>query len=601
VAFKNAGDGQGWFTAAAQRLFHGRCQTVFRMSTAGKSIDIARAFTDRRLFASCLGDLASWVVWFVILKACFAIGLDAAELAIFHEVAGPRSPPARLVRELWIIAGRRSGKSRIAALIAVFLAVFVKHKLAPGERGFVLIVAPTLSQSELVLSYARGFVEASAVLSRECEVTRDELRFKNGITITTASSLPDNLRGRTLCGAVIDEVSYLRDAGAVSDVEIYRALVPALATTQGLLVAISTPRRRSGLLFERHKSCFGVDDQNVLVVQGPSRLFNPLLDTATIEQQRASDPALAASEWDAEFRSDICQLFDDAMVDGAIDESRPLALPRQAGVIYRSFVDCGGNGSSSFSVAVGHTEDGKLIIDTVCTRSPPYNVVETVAQFAALLRGTYGIGETVGDYYAGSWPTDVWRDAGVKYLRATATKSEIYLEALGPFLRGAVSLPAEPRLLSQLKLLERRTRAGGKDVVDAGKQPDDAANACCGVIRELARRRGWLQVSGWESDAPEEETVTTRWKNPADVRQEAMLARARAPVSMVPPDVIMLQLGLTPRQVAMIERAAETVMPMNMRTGFERSVLDRLAPSPADGAVDVAIDLALHRLRREVA
>jgi hypothetical protein len=321
-----------------------------------------------------------------------------------------------------------------------------------------------------------------------------------------------------------------------------------------------------------------------------------LLDTATIEQQRASDPALAASEWDAEFRSDICQLFDDAIIDGAVDESRPLTLPRQAGTVHRSFVDCGGNGSSSFSVAVGHTEGGKLIVDTVRTRSPPYNVVETVAEFAALLRGTYGIGETVGDYYAGSWPSDVWRDAGIKYTRATATKSEIYLEALGPFVRGVVSLPPEPRLICQLRLLERRTRAGGRDIVDAGKHPDDAANSCCGLIRELARKRGWMELDGWRQ---EEETVTNRWEAPADRRQRQLLDRIRRPPAGMPVDVIMLQLGLTPRQVAMIERAAETVMPMNMRTEFKCSVLDRLAPSPADGAVDAALNIALDRMRRE--
>ena len=267
-----------------------------------------------------------------------------------------------------------------------------------------------------------------------------------------------------------------------------------------------------------------------------------------IAAQRADDPAGALSEWDGQFRSDICQLFDDAIIDGAIDESRPLALPRQAGTVHKSFVDCGGNGSSSFSVAVGHTEGGKLIVDTVRSVNPPYNVIETVAQFAALLRGTYGIGETVGDYYAGSWPSDVWRDAGIKYTRATATKSEIYLEALGPFVRGAVSLPPEPRLISQLRLLERKTRAGGRDVVDAGKHPDDVANCVCGLLRELHRKRGWMGLDGWRQ---EEETVATnKWEDPAAQRQEAMLARIRAPVAGMPVDLLLQQLALSERSNA---------------------------------------------------
>ena len=236
-------------------------------------VTISNAMSDARLFGSCFNE-PSWSTWRAVLKAACSEALTAEELELFHQVAGGRSPPAEPVRELYGIISRRGGKSRVGGLLAVYLAACVKHKLAPGERGFVLIVAPTLAQAELVFGYAKGFVEASPVLSREYEETRDELRFKNSVAITTASSLPENLRGRTLCGAVIDEVSYLRDAGAVSDVEIYRALVPALATTKGILVGISTPRRRSGLLFQKHKRCFGVDDQNVLVVQGSSKQFN---------------------------------------------------------------------------------------------------------------------------------------------------------------------------------------------------------------------------------------------------------------------------------------------------------------------------------------
>ena len=63
---------------------------------------------------------------------------------------------------------------------------------------------------------------------------------------------------------------------------VYRAVLPALAASSGPLVAISTPYRKTGSLHERHKSFFGVDDPDVLVIQGASQLFNPTLKQAMV-------------------------------------------------------------------------------------------------------------------------------------------------------------------------------------------------------------------------------------------------------------------------------------------------------------------------------
>jgi hypothetical protein len=40
---------------------------------------------------------------------------------------------------------------------------------------------------------------------------------------------------------------------------VYTAVLPALLTTQGMLVAIGSPYRRMGLLHAKHKRHFGVD------------------------------------------------------------------------------------------------------------------------------------------------------------------------------------------------------------------------------------------------------------------------------------------------------------------------------------------------------
>jgi hypothetical protein len=91
-------------------------------------------------------------------------------------------------------------------------------------------------------------------------------------------------------------------SSSMPDIETYRALLPALATTGGMLIGISTPYRRIGLLHQKHRDYFGVDDPDVLVVAGASQQFNPTLDSSVIERARASDPEAARAEWDAEFR-----------------------------------------------------------------------------------------------------------------------------------------------------------------------------------------------------------------------------------------------------------------------------------------------------------
>jgi hypothetical protein len=110
--------------------------------TAAITIDAAVA--DPNLLGAALGgDLGTWQAWRTTLKASFGIALSRDEARTFASVAGGRKAPAQRVRELWAIIGRRSGKSRVAALVGAYIAGLVDHrgKLSPGEIGTVLILA----------------------------------------------------------------------------------------------------------------------------------------------------------------------------------------------------------------------------------------------------------------------------------------------------------------------------------------------------------------------------------------------------------------------------------------------------------------------------
>jgi hypothetical protein len=140
------------------------------------------------------------------------------------------------------------------------------------------------------------------------------------------------VRGRTLIAAIFDEVAFWRDeTSATPDVEVYRAVLPSLATTQGMLIGISTPYRKLGLLHQKHRDHFGENRDDVLVVQGGTQAFNPTLSDATIAAQRLVDPTAATSEWDAEFRTDICSFLDDQLIDAAVEPGRPVKCTLQEG------------------------------------------------------------------------------------------------------------------------------------------------------------------------------------------------------------------------------------------------------------------------------
>jgi hypothetical protein len=91
---------------------------------------IDKVLTDSRLLGAGLGDIETWATWTIALEAAFALPLMDEERKTFAAISGGRVLPLKRVRELWCIIGRRGGKSRMAAALACYFALFVKHKLA---------------------------------------------------------------------------------------------------------------------------------------------------------------------------------------------------------------------------------------------------------------------------------------------------------------------------------------------------------------------------------------------------------------------------------------------------------------------------------------
>jgi hypothetical protein len=459
------------------------------------AVPIEVALAEHELLGAALGDIDTFGTWVAALKAAFGEELNREERRAYDAISGSRQPPAKRVRELWAVVGRRGGKSRMAAAIAVYLATLVNHagKLAPGELGYIMVLSSTIGQAKTVFGYALAFLEASPILRQllDGEPTADEIRLKGGIVIATHTNSFRSVRGRTLLGCIYDETAFWRDdAGANPDVEVHRAIVPALLTTKGMLVAISSAYRKVGLLYSRHRDYFGKDDDRILVIQGGTTTFNPTIDADDIDQALRDDPTGARAEYDAEFRTDVAALLDDATIEAAIDHGRPLELAPRKGVSYVAFADASAGRHDAFTFCIGHREGEKdasrFVVDVIRGRRPPFDPKTVAAEYAALAR-EYGCDKVIGDAYAGEWVSSAFRDAGIAYTKSELPKSGLYLEGLPHFMRGVVSMPELPILVRELRLLERRTHRSGKDSVDHGRNgSDDHANVLFGAL--------WLAV-----------------------------------------------------------------------------------------------------------
>jgi phage terminase large subunit-like protein len=199
---------------------------------------LAEALRDPNLFAKFFRG-RSWDTWQVFLRALFAEGaINDEDLAIFQSCTGRTVWPTAVSSEAALIVGRRGGKSRTLALIAVYLATMRDYSpfLAPGEVGTIAVLAADRSQARVIFRFVLGLLKAVPLFADLIERNDTEqivLRNRLVIEITTASFR--SARGYSFAAVLCDEVAFWRsdETSANPDVEILRALRPGLASIPG--------------------------------------------------------------------------------------------------------------------------------------------------------------------------------------------------------------------------------------------------------------------------------------------------------------------------------------------------------------------------------
>lgn len=456
-------------------------------------MNIIEAMDDAALFGPWFAG-ESWLAWRVALAVTYGLPIGEDGAALFRQCTGRKITPTAQGREVWFIVGRRGGKTRIAALVAVYVACFRDYRahLAPGEMATVALIAADRRQARVLMRYIVGFLDAVPMLTqRVASRTKESITLTNRVVIEVHTANFRAVRGYTLVAVIADEVAFWRNEDSANpDTEILNGLRPGMATIPGaLLLCISSPFSRRGALWDAYRKHFAQDGDPVLVWQADTASMNPTVDPQVVAEAYEQDPDAAAAEFGAEFRRDIEAFVSREAVEAAVIPGR-LELPPISDVNYRAAVDPSGGSADSMTLAIAHrATDGRVQLDAVRERKPPFSPADVVSEFSELMRA-YRISRVVGDRYAGEWPREQFRTHGIVYDVADKSKSDYYRDALPLLNSGQVELLDNNRLVAQLVALERRTARSGKDSIDHGPGGhDDVANAVAVALIEVKKRK----------------------------------------------------------------------------------------------------------------
>jgi terminase large subunit-like protein len=335
----------------------------------------------------------TWSVWKIVLRVIFALPLNEMQRAVACRHTGRTVFPDSPVNEAWLCCGRRAGKTRMSAAVAVYLATSCNYEqwLAPGETGTVVLVAPDRTQAKTILRYIAGLLRGSPLLAAMVvRETVDTIELANRIVIAVYTASHKTIRGTTTVAAIVDEAAFLpTNESATPDAELLTALRPSMLTIpNALLLIISTPYSQAGEMFRAAKDFFGNDNSMAIFWNADSITMNPSLPRKTIDAAFRADPVAAMSEYGqggfVQFRSDVEALFSQESIHAVTVKGR-FELP-PSGHDYFGFVDVSGGRVDSSTAAVAHMENGRGVLDCLREIQAPHSPQEAIREISEMFR-----------------------------------------------------------------------------------------------------------------------------------------------------------------------------------------------------------------------
>lgn len=331
-----------------------------------------------------------------ILGAFGGDKLSEHEVDAFRKVTHSRmkfgKPRAGGYAELWLQAGRRSGKTTtIAAPIAVSQALsHFEHRLAPGEEGRVVAVAPKQEETRQLSSAILGICKVLGIVH---QARGSEIAIGRALVTVVTADAHAGRSGTVLCG-IVDEAALLdtREDADAYDVEVIAAIRAGMANVADIarLVVISSAWRADGEHYRTVQKHLGKVRSHVLAAHARTEWLNPAV-TPAVQERLEPDPRRREREFGAVPGTSDTALFDRATVRACVDRGVEYRKPIR-GRIYRAVADMSGGRNDNAVCMVGHVEMRSR------TNMPPHRV--DVVDYVRTFRPGFDWGHVLGEIAA---------------------------------------------------------------------------------------------------------------------------------------------------------------------------------------------------------
>jgi hypothetical protein len=404
--------------------------------------------------------------WKVVAKLIDGIPLtEPREIALFEQCTG-RSYSRfnrRAVRRLIILAGRRAGKDRFLSSVAVWRSALCqnwKAHISAGEGACSILLGADRKQASILRKYCHGLITTPLLAREVLRDTNELIEFANGSSLEIVTNNAALVRGRSAIGVFGSECCQWKsdENNSSSDEEVVSAAEPSLSMCRdvpgGILCLGSSVFRKRGFMYRKYRELFGNDDADDICWFAPSMVMNPALPRSVIDRALAENPNKAGAEYENRWREDSSDYVPPDILEACTDGGEYERMPRP-NIHYVAYCDsAGGLGSDSFTLAIAHAEDDKVVLDLLREKKPRFVPRAVVKEFANILKA-YKVLEVHSDGFAGGFHQAEWTENGIQFKASERTTSENYLFWLPMLLARRARLLDNSTLRSQTCALER--------------------------------------------------------------------------------------------------------------------------------------------------
>lgn len=293
--------------------------------------------------------------------------------------------PMELKNRINFIAGRRSGKSLLAAVLALYFAIVTNYKpyLKKHPYATVLILSHSKEFSEELLELIKNLIYSSPILERLLDVTEQKrlrqsvfnlrVPFKDGNTVEYSKVMirigaadKRTVRGKAVCVLICDEIAFwnLSEKSVDTDEEILRAARPSLSQFQGkgYIFKLSSPGIKQGTLYNEYSKFEQKTLPNGYVIfKAPTWVWNRGISEETYREEFKVDPTGFWVEFGANFADSISNFISPDFVDACVVKGHPQLMPEaeRLSVTYHAAIDAAFKKDRFVFTIVGHSR-GKI-------------------------------------------------------------------------------------------------------------------------------------------------------------------------------------------------------------------------------------------------